>query len=61
MSISDKLAAFESGDYDLNDTISLDSSPFCSLSIDQGHKSLSCCQIAGLIKFVRTGDKHFFD
>lgn len=59
MSTSEKIAAFESNDFELDDTTSMDSAPIGPLRMYQGHKTLECRQISDLAKFLRTGKKNF--
>lgn len=61
MLTSDIMGAFEFCDFDLDDTTSMDSTPFCSVCMYQRHKTFMCCQRTSVAKFARTRNKQLVD
>lgn len=61
MPTSDIMAAFESGDVDLEDKTLMESTSFCRECMDQGHNILKCRHITSLTKIVKTRIKNFLD
>lgn len=61
MSTIDVIAAFESGDFRFDNTISMDAALRCRVCMDQWHKTSKLLQITSIANFLRTRDKHFLD
>lgn len=61
MSMSDITAAFKSGDFDLNKTMSIESTLFCRVYMDKGHSTSTWWQIKSLLKLIGTRNLTFQD
>lgn len=61
MSTSEIIAAFESGDLDLDVTTSMDLPPLCCMFMDLGRKTMKFRKRKGLVNLSRTMNKTYLD
>lgn len=59
ISMSDVIAAAESGKFNLEDLTSTDSTPFYRLCISESHKTSRCPQMKNNASFIRTSNRNF--
>lgn len=59
MSISKLVAAIGSGKWDLDDSTSMDSTPFCMVYLKDNHNTLRCLQIKNRTSFMKNRNRNF--
>lgn len=58
MSMSELIAAVESGEFDIDDTTSMDSVPYCRVCMNGSHRTSQCEQVKDLKAFIRARNKN---
>lgn len=59
MLVNDLVAAVESGEFDLDDATSMDSTPFCRVCLNNNHKNSKFQQFKNIATFIRTRNRNF--
>lgn len=59
MSVTDIVFAAELGAFDLDDTNSIDSTPFCRVCLKDNHEASRCQQVKKIATFIRTRNRNF--
>lgn len=57
--VSDFVAAFESCKFNLDNTTSMDSAPFCRVCLNDNYKNSRCQWVKSNARFIRTQNKNF--